>query len=198
MLDNLTRLHPGPLSPAKLAHFVIRTNQLQKTRDWYRSVLNATIVFENEMCSFMTYDEEHHRVGVIRLPQLAAADPHAVGVEHIAFTYRELSELLATFARLRTLDIGPYWSVIHGPTVSIYYKDPNAVKVELQYDVFRTSDEIAAYFAAGHHEENFVGITFDPEEMIQRFNRGVPVSDLIRRPPLPAGKTPWDMLPAEP
>jgi catechol 2,3-dioxygenase-like lactoylglutathione lyase family enzyme len=196
MPTSLDTLHPEPVSPAKFAHYVIRTDDLELSRAWYLTVLSATITFENEMCSFMTYDDEHHRVGIIQMPGLTKSDATAAGVEHVAFTYGELSELLATYLRLKKEDIIPYWPVIHGPTVSIYYRDPSGVKVELQYDVFKTKTDVDAFFASGQYDENFVGITFDPDEMVERFNSGVPVSELIKRPQLPAGMTPWDMVPA--
>jgi catechol-2,3-dioxygenase len=54
------------------------------------------------------------------------------GLEHIAATYGSLGELLATYRRLATHRIEPYWSINHGPTISLYYKDPDGNRLELQ------------------------------------------------------------------
>ena len=35
---------------------------------------------------------------------------------------------------------------------------------------------------------------YDPEELCRRYEAGEPMADLLRIPPLPEGKTPWDML----
>ena len=39
-------------------------------------------------------------------------------------------------------------------------------------------------------------MTYDPEELCRRYEAGEAMTDLLRIPPLPAGKTPWDMLAA--
>ena len=47
---------------------------------------------------------------------------------------------------------------------------------------------------ASKSRANPVGVTYDPEQLAHDYEAGVPVADLLRIPPLPAGKTPWDML----
>jgi hypothetical protein len=74
----------------------------------------------------------------------------------------------------------------------MYYRDPDGNKVELQVDVFQTSSEVNA-FLEREYPENFMGIIFDPEEMIRRYESGVAIEELYRRPKLPPGMTPWDM-----
>jgi hypothetical protein len=66
--------------------------------------------------------------------------------------------------------------------------------VELMIDNFETQQELVDFFDGGAYEENFMGIIFDPEEMIEKFEAGVPVKEITKRPPLPDGMTPWDML----
>ena len=39
-------------------------------------------------------------------------------------------------------------------------------------------------------------MTYDPEELYRRYEAGEAMADLLRIPPLPTGKTPWDMLAA--
>ena len=34
----------------------------------------------------------------------------------------------------------------------------------------------------------------DEQQLIRDYEAGVPMADLLRIPPLPEGKTPWDML----
>jgi hypothetical protein len=109
------------------------------------------------------------------------------------FTFADLGELLATYLRLKKLGVEPFWPIIHGPTVSLYYRDPNRIKVELQYDVFKTVEEVDAFFAAGSYVENFMGVIFDPDDMIRRFEADEPLHSLTKRPPLPPGLGPWDM-----
>lgn len=187
-------MQSGAPSPAKLSHIVVRTANLAKLKDWYLTLLGAHVSYENEMVCFMTYDDEHHRVGIVQLPGISSDAPAAPppGLEHVSFTYSDLGQLLATYRRLKKLGIEPFWTINHGPTISMYYRDPDGNKVELQVDVFDTAEGVND-FLARYYPENFMGIIFDPEEMIRKYEAGVPIEELYRRPKLPEGMTPWDM-----
>jgi len=50
------------MPPTKLAHLVFQTNRIGAMRDWYCTVLDGHVVYENPQLSFVTYDDEHHRV----------------------------------------------------------------------------------------------------------------------------------------
>lgn len=189
---DLASAYPDPIKPAKLAHVVIRSPRFAESCAWWSKVLDAKPSFENEQLSFMTYDSEHHRIGIINMPQLSDQDMTKAGAEHISFTYNELGELLATYRRLKRDDIEPFWTINHGPTVSMYYRDPDGTKVELQYDVF-DDEGTERFFASGAYEENFMGIVFDPESMIADYEAGRPLEEITARPKLPEGMTPWDM-----
>ena len=184
----------GRIAPAKLAHFVRKTSQREKMSAWYKTVLEAEVILENENFSFLTYDEEHHRVAILAIPGLEPAPENAAGTDHIAFTYADLSDLLATYQRLKAAGITPYWSINHGPTTSMYYRDPDGNAVELQIDNFSSAQETADWMASGEFDRNPVGIVFDPDELSEQFNAGVPVSELTRRPPLPEGMSRFDMV----
>ncbi|MDR6860395.1 VOC family protein [Variovorax guangxiensis] len=184
-----TRIHP-----VKLAHIVLRASDLSRSRDWYMKVLEARPAFENSTVCFLMYDDEHHRIGLIARPDLSGSSDDRPGLEHIAFTYGSLGELLATYRRLATHGIEPYWSINHGPTISLYYKDPDGNRLELQYDVFQRAEDLDAFFASGAYADNFMGVRFVPEELIARFEAGEPIEQITARPPLAAGTTPWDMF----
>jgi hypothetical protein len=79
-------------------------------------------------------------------------------------------------------------------TTSMYYRDPDNNRVELQIDNFATPAELDDYFKSRAFAENPVGVTYDPEELCRRYEAGEAMADLLCIPPLPLGKTPWDML----
>ena len=68
------------------------------------------------------------------------------------------------------------------------------INVELQIDNFATPAELDGYFQSRAFRDNPVGVTYDPEEMCRRYEAGEPMASLLQIPPLPEGKTPWDML----
>ena len=191
-----TRSLPPPtrrIAPEKFAHVVLKTARFGAVIDWYATVLQARVAFRNDFIAFLTYDDEHHRVAVINTPNSPAPDDAAAGVHHIAFTYTGLGELLATYRRLMAAGIEPARCINHGPTTSMYYRDPDGLRVELQIDNFATMDEAHAYFTGPDFAENPIGVIFDPERLIRDYEAGVPFDDLVRRPPLPPGTTPMDM-----
>jgi len=181
------------ISPQKFAHVVLKTASFDSVIDWYSTVLQARVAFRNDFIAFLTYDDEHHRVAVINNPGSPEPDAAAAGVHHIAYTYAELGQLLATYRRLKARGIEPARCINHGPTISMYYRDPDGLRVELQVDVFATMAEANAYLTGPDFAENPIGVIFDPEQMIRDYEAGRSFADLVRRPPLPPGKTPMDM-----
>jgi catechol-2,3-dioxygenase len=150
-------------------------------KKWYQSVLNARLVFENEYISFITYDDEHHRVAFVQMPGLKKAPDDSWGLAHVAYTFSNLGELLSTYRRLKAEGIVPVRTINHGPTVSMYYKDPDGNQVELQVDAFSKADA-AAYFHTAPFTENPIGVLFDADKMLADYEAGVPEADLLRRP----------------
>ena len=161
-------------------------------RQWYLTTLNGHVQYENPNVCFLTYDEEHHRIGIVQIPGVTDETCTGPGLEHISFAYRHLGELLANYQRLKVVGVEPYWTVNHGPTISMYYRDPDGNRIELQYDVFSTA-EGANRFIQENYAENFMGILFEPEDMIQKYEAGLSIDEIVKRPKLAQGKTPWDM-----
>ena len=184
----------GRVAPVQLAHFVRKTSRFGEMVEWYQKVLEAEIVYSNEMLAFLTYDGEHHRVAIVAIPGLVDPPPNASGTDHVAFTYASLEDLLHTYKRLKSEGIEPFWAINHGPTTSLYYKDPDGNSIETQIDNFATLEEVDEWFRRGSFQENSIGVVFDPDELVARFEAGVPFAELVERPPLPEGKTPFDML----
>jgi catechol-2,3-dioxygenase len=171
---NTGQLEPESNAPSQV---VLRTAKLEQMRDWYLNVLNAEVTYEGDMVRLTSYDRESQRFGIVQITAATHADVSREGLEHIAVTCATLDELLASYRRLKWSGIEPYWPINHGSTVSMYYRDPDGNCVELQYDVFNAADR-AEKFTAGHHVENIMGITFDPEDMIRRYGTGATLEEL--------------------
>lgn len=170
------------VSPARLAHVVIRTRQYEAVVAWYKLVLGARVQFEasGKIC-FLTYDDEHHRIAVVDVPILVDRPPMATGVDHIAFAYDSLADLVDTYERLKTATVEPYWTINHGPTISFYYRDPDNNQIELQVDNFATNEDVNEFLAA-EFPTNPIGVEIDPDEFVAMFRCGVPEAELRKRP----------------
>jgi catechol 2,3-dioxygenase-like lactoylglutathione lyase family enzyme len=176
------------ISPARLAHFVLRTSHFKEIVEWYKTVLGATATFENDLLAFLTYDEEHHRVAILNVPGLAPQAQGMAGVHHNAFTYATLSDLLSTYERLRDLGIKPVFVINHGPTTSFYYADPDNNQIELQVDNYDTVEESTEFFYSPAFAVNPIGVEFDPEDLVRRLRAGETEAALKKRPDIEGSK----------
>jgi catechol 2,3-dioxygenase-like lactoylglutathione lyase family enzyme len=168
--------------PDRLAHIVFKTTDKSRLMDWYASVLNAHVVFQNDFIGFLTYDDEHHRIACIQIPGLQPVNGKSAGLHHVAFTYATLGDLLSTYERLRDSGVSPSHCVNHGPTTSMYYTDPDGNSVELQIDNFASNEEADTWFRSGEFAENPIGVDFKPDDLAAKFRSGVPEAELKKRP----------------
>ena len=181
--NDTTRATAGDMvPPTKLAHFVIRTSKYAEARNWYKKVLCAKPAFENDALSFLSYDDEHHRVAILNIPGLSTAPANIAGVHHVAFTYGSLTELMENYERLKALGIVPVYVINHGPTTSLYYEDPDRNQLEFQVENFDTVEDSGKFFYTQAFADNPIGVEFDPDDLLRRLRAGEPESELRRRP----------------
>jgi catechol-2,3-dioxygenase len=129
--------------------------------------------------AFITYDEEHHRIALVATPQEKSAPPGAAGMDHFAYGFDEFGDLMASYKRLRDAGIKPAWCVNHGPTTSLYYEDPDGTRVELQVDNFATEAQLKGWMETEAFENNPIGVPFDPDKLLARYEAGDPLDELI-------------------
>ncbi|MEM6604171.1 MAG: VOC family protein [Pseudomonadota bacterium] len=180
----------GQVAPYKLAHVNYRTSKYEEMIEWHCKVLNAEITMSTPMLTFLTYDDEHHRVAIGKFPDLKDQSLTYAGCEHTAYTYETMGDLMATYERLKAEGIEPYWCVNHGGTLSYYYFDPDRNQLELQIDVFDSVAELNEWFEQSDFHNNPVGIKVDPDEMLQRFNAGEDEKELLYRPVIDPSEIP--------
>lgn len=189
MLNIETIIHP------RLQHIGLLTGDLPRLLDWYKKVLGMRPIHESInptdapadtspshlKAAFLSNDEMSHRFAVIEVPGLIA-DPERSKhqrLQHVAFEFGTLDELLGTYARLKALGIMPQFSVDEGPQTGFYYEDPDGNSIEVNVCNY------AERWAAIEHMQTSVefdrrplGVYLDPDKMI------------VARE---AGATPWEL-----
>jgi catechol-2,3-dioxygenase len=173
----------------KLAHLILNTSNYEATKQWYLEVLEATIGVEttNHSACFLRTDDSHHRIGMFQVAETddspsytapGSTDGRKGRVNHFAFEYPSLRELLEKYERLTESAIVPTICFNHGPTMSMYYADPNKNTVELYYDTEYSEEQIAAFYAGG--DQYVLGaIPFDPAATLKELRDGKSVAELI-------------------
>jgi catechol 2,3-dioxygenase len=156
-------------------HVTLKTSRLTEMVAWYGIVIGTRPNFQDANNAWTSNDEANHRVAFLSTPGLSD-DPDKVrhnGMHHSAFEYESFADLMSSYARLKSEGIEPAFSLDHGMTISIYYKDPEGNFVELQSDTYgdwkRSSEWMRSSpdFAA-----NPIGTFFDPERVYQAHKSG--------------------------
>ena len=129
----------------KLQHYGLTTGDLDAMTDWYSKVLGMTVNHRSTVpaearnrapfaaFAFVSNDEMDHRIVFFETPG-AGANPDKrrhIGMQHVAFEYVALDDLLGTYVRLKGLGINPTFAADHGLGMSFYYDDPDGNVVEL-------------------------------------------------------------------
>jgi catechol-2,3-dioxygenase len=169
------------IKPAKFAHFVLRVRNLAESIAWYQAVLGMEIVHRAEKIAFLTYDDEHHRLALAETPVQTEKTPGAPGMDHVAYTLNSLGDLLATYKRLKAKGILPVWPINHGLTTSLYYEDPDGCRVEFQVENLATKEELQAFMRSETFEANPIGVGFDPDKLVARYENGDPIEELVKQ-----------------
>jgi catechol 2,3-dioxygenase len=178
-----------------LHHFGLTTANLEAMLNWYGKVLGMTSNHQTAKplgakgpsgvrVAWVSNDEANHRIAIVELPGLVDDSQriHHPRLQHVAFEFPTVDDLLATYARLKGLGIEPVLTADHGATTAFYYEDPDRNSVELLADNFgdwiksteclRTSLEFAA---------NPMGAYVDPDAMIAARAAGASVEEVHRR-----------------
>src|SRR3984893_12939875 len=128
----------------KLQHFGLTTANLETMIDWYRKVLGMTVSHRSAAPTgsqkepslsavWLSNDEVNHRIAFVELPGLIV-DPDKSGharLQHVAFEYPTIDDLLGTYARLKGLGILPGLAADQGLQTAFYYSDPDQNSIEL-------------------------------------------------------------------
>ena len=172
--------------PKAFVHVVYRTRRFEEMLEWYKTVFDAKVQHENPVLAFLTYDDEHHRFAFANLAALQPGGAETekqgvIGVDHVAYTYSSLDDLLENYAQLKARGITPYWCVHHGITVSMYYADPDGNQMEFQVECFESNDDANAFMSGPGFAENPIGVEYDPEDWLAQKKSGAPITSRLLR-----------------
>jgi catechol-2,3-dioxygenase len=158
-----------------LHHVNIKTSRLDEMIKWYGFVVGTQVQFRYETGAWTTNDGANHRIAFLAVPGLSddADKVRHNGMHHCAFEYGSFAELMSTYDRLRQSGVEPVFSLDHGMTMSLYYKDPDGNFVELQSDNFSDWKLSAEYMRESpQFAANPIGVFFDPARVYETFKSG--------------------------
>ena len=170
--------------PSKFAHVVYQTHRYDEMIAWYQKVFDAKVQARTDKLAFLTYDEEHHRMAFLNLGPVAGEAPkkpaQSPGVHHVAYTWDTLDGLLDTYRKLKAMNVLPFFKVRHGPTLSMYYADPDGNGMEFQIDLLDV-DSANEFMHSDAFAKNPIGEPFDPDALLAQFEAGADVRVMLLR-----------------
>lgn len=188
MLNTKIIVHP------RLQHIALTSSRPDEMVAWYRTVLGMRLMHRNEnptgadhahnpgvVAIWLTNDEIHHRMAILSLPGLSD-DPQRSAhprVQHFAFEYQTLDELLGSWVRLSDAGITPVLAADEGLQTAFYYLDPDRNSVELNVNNYGSN------LTASEHLQH------SPEFADRPLGRFVDPALLVQA--REAGASPWDI-----
>jgi catechol-2,3-dioxygenase len=153
--------------------------------DWYLKVFEARVQHQGDRLAFLTYDDEHHRFAFINMGPMPDDPPppkmgQGVGVNHVAYTWNDIDELIELYRRLKAEGIEPVRPIKHGMTLSMYYADPDGNLMEFQIDLV-DNDTANRFMESDAFDANPVGEPFDPDELASAYDAGRDITEMVFR-----------------
>ena len=171
-----------PTIHPKIQHFGLTTGNLDAMLDWYHKVLGMTVNHRSEVpaeahgrvpfsaSAFISNDDVHHRIAIFEVPDIEDDQDRYrhKRVQHVAFEYESLEDLLGTYARLKALGILPIMAADQGVQTAIYYLDPDQNTVEINVNSYGNEWTGTEYIRTAPPK----WVMFDPDKMVAALEDG--------------------------
>jgi catechol-2,3-dioxygenase len=164
-----------------LQHFGLTTANLDAMIEWYRRVLGMTLNHRTKSlgapghspwkaAAFVSNDEVNHRIAMFEIPDVVVdpEKPRHARLQHVAFEYQTLDELLGTYVRLKGLGILPVMAADQRVQIALYYEDPDQNSVELNVNNYGNEWTATEHIRSARPKLAI----FDPEKMVSARKAG--------------------------
>jgi len=172
----------------KLQHCGLTTGNLDRMLEWYGKVLGMTANKRVaapagspfKTVAFASNDEVNHRLSFFETPGLSidGDKDHHARVQHIAFEYETLDDLLGTYVRLKKLGIPLLWAADQFIQTALYYEDPDGNIIELNVNNFTDDWTVTEQLK---NLPSRLHMNVDPEKMIAARQAGASAWEVHER-----------------
>jgi catechol 2,3-dioxygenase len=131
----------------RIGHVVIKVRNLERSRKFYTEILGMDVMMEIPAipgCFLANNRRDHHEIALFEVG--AEADGlhgRQIGLAHIAFRLRNEQDLRAAYKEFKEKDVPISFTVDHGVTKSIYFRDPDGHELEVYVD--NSPEEMAKF-----------------------------------------------------
>jgi catechol-2,3-dioxygenase len=172
-----------------LHHSGTQTPRREEMLKWYRNVLGQqpTLAADPPATPFpstwTSNDWAHHRMGFFSVPGLEdKVNRFSPGINHMAWEYETIDDLLETWERIQNLGITPVFTVDHFISIAFYYNDPDGNLVELLTDAWGDHEKsMEVQLTSQELRANPPGTPVDPAQMLEARRAGMSLEELHQR-----------------
>ena len=150
-----TQTQTHPIAPVAVNHIVLNVRDIEESQRFWTEIIGLRLVGQLRATPerpnppkmrFYSADHggkpSHHDIALVEQPNLPPTDPAVPNqIHHVALTLPNREAWLAQLAFMQARDIKFERRVEHGPTHSLYVRDPNGYGVELLYETPRETWE---------------------------------------------------------
>jgi catechol 2,3-dioxygenase len=131
----------------RLGHVVLKVRDLQRSRAFYTELLGMDVMMEIPAIPavFLANNRrDHHEIALIQVgPEAEGLRPNQIGLSHVALRLGNEMELRAAYQEFKEKHVPISFTVDHGVTKSVYFRDPDGHELEVYCD--NSPEEIAKF-----------------------------------------------------
>ena len=135
--------------PKRVGHLVLNVRDVEASTRFYTEILGFEIAVQRPNMTFLTCGKIHHDLALFKASDDSPpVSEGQVGLNHFAVQIDDLDALKETYLRLKDKGVPVDNTVDHGMTQSVYFQDPDGIRIEFFCNSTSTAEEGLALMRA--------------------------------------------------
>ena len=135
--------------PKRVGHLVLNVRDVEASTRFYTEILGFEIAVQRPNMTFLTCGKIHHDLALFKASEDSPpVSEGQVGLNHFAVQVEDLDALKETYLRLKEKGVPVDNTVDHGMTQSVYFHDPDGIRIEFFCNSTSTTEEGLALMRA--------------------------------------------------
>lgn len=126
------------IHPERIAHVVLKVRSLEQSKKFYTEILGLQVMKDLPQLRavFLSFNgRDHHEIALFEIgAQADAPKANQTGMLHFAMRLRTEEDLLAAYKEFKDKGVPVSFTVNHGVSKSIYFRDPDDNELEVYCD----------------------------------------------------------------